>query len=159
MNKKIELSSDLDAIDLKILQAVGADARISITSLSREVGLSQTPCTARLKRLEKEGIILGYRALLDPVKMGLDHISFVEVKLSDTRAQKLAEFNEAVCKLAEVEQCHMIAGGYDYLLKVRTKDMKSYRKVMGEKISSLPHVQQTSTYVSMEAVKEDAILD
>ena len=152
-------ASKLDAIDMKILHALSRDARITITDLSEEVGLSKTPCNTRLKRLEREGVILGYRALLDPIKMGLDHIAFVEVKLSDTRAKALSEFNEAVCKLPEVEQCHMIAGGYDYLLKVRTQDISSYRYVMGEKLSSLPHIEQTSTYVSMEAVKEDVILE
>ena len=152
-------ASKLDAIDMKILHALSRDARITITDLSEEVGLSKTPCNTRLKRLEREGVILGYRALLDPIKMGLDHIAFVEVKLSDTRAKALSEFNEAVCKLPEVEQCHMIAGGYDYLLKVRTQDISSYRYVMGEKLSNLPHIEQTSTYVSMEAVKEDVILE
>lgn len=151
--------SKLDAIDIKILHALSRDARITITDLSQEVGLSKTPCNTRLKRLEKEGVILGYRALLDPVKMGLDHIAFVEVKLSDTRAKALSEFNSAVCKLPEVEQCHMIAGGFDYLLKVRTNNIKTYRKVMGEKLSALPYVAQTSTYVSMEAVKEDVTLE
>lgn len=151
--------SKLDSIDTKILHALSRDARITITDLSQEVGLSKTPCKARLQRLEKEGVILGYRALLDPVKMGLDHIAFVEVKLSDTREKALKEFNEAVCKLPEVEQCHMIAGNYDYLLKVRTSNINSYRHVLGEKISSLPHVEQTSTFVSMEAVKEDVVLD
>ena len=152
-------SSKLDKIDMKILHALSRDARITITDLSQEVGLSKTPCNTRLKKLEKEGFILGYRALLDPIKMGLDHIAFVEVKLSDTRAKALAEFNEAVCKLPEVEQCHMIAGGFDYLLKIRTQDIKSYRHILGEKLSNLPHLEQSSTYVSMEAVKEDVILE
>ena len=152
-------SSKLDKIDMKILHALSRDARITITDLSQEVGLSKTPCNTRLKKLEKEGVILGYRALLDPIKMGLDHIAFVEVKLSDTRAKALAEFNEAVCKLPEVEQCHMIAGGFDYLLKIRTQDIKSYRHILGEKLSNLPHLEQSSTYVSMEAVKEDVILE
>ena len=154
-----EKYSKLDAIDMKILHALSRDARITITDLSQEVGLSKTPCNTRLKRLEKEGVILGYRALLDPVKMGLDHIAFVEIKLSDTRAKALSEFNNAVCKLPEVEQCHMIAGGFDYLLKVRTNNITTYRHVMGEKLSALPHVEQTATYVSLEAVKEDVILE
>jgi len=159
MKIKANNNSKLDAIDMKILHALSRDARITITDLSQEVGLSKTPCNSRLKRLEKEGVILGYRALLDPVKMGLDHIAFVEVKLSDTRAKALNEFNEAARKLPEIEQCHMIAGGFDYLLKVRTQDINSYRKIMGEKLSKLPHLAQTSTYVSMEAVKEEVILD
>lgn len=146
-----------DSFDQKILHEVTRNARITITELSQRVGLSQTPCNARLRRLESEGYILGYRALLDPIKMGLDHIAFVEVKLSDTRAQALEAFNVQVRLLSQVEQCHMIAGNYDYLLKVRSRSIVDYRHFLGETLSSLPHVAQTSTYVSMEAVKEDTI--
>ena len=154
-----KLDNNLDAIDLKILQAVSRDARITVTELSEQVGLSKTPCHTRLRRLEKEGYIQGYRALLDPVKLGLDHIAFVEVKLSDTRASALNEFNVAVRKLPQVEQCHMIAGGFDYLLKVRSRDMTAYRNLLGEVLSVLPHVSQTSTYVAMEAVKDTTMLE
>ncbi len=100
--------------------------------------------------------ITGYRAVIDPAKVGLGHIAFVEVKLSNTTDKALNAFNAAVRKLAEVEQCHMIAGGFDYLLKVRTGDITAYRHVLGEKISALPHVAQSSTYVAMEAVKDEA---
>ena len=148
----------LDRFDHRILEIVGQNARISIADLSRQIGLSKTPCHARLKKLEEQGYILGYRALLDPVKLGREHIAFVEVKLSDTRAPALKAFNEAVVRLPQIEQCHMIAGGFDYLLKVRTDSISSYRKVLGEAISALPHVAQTSTYVAMEAVKDTAIL-
>ena len=154
-----KLDKNLDAIDLKILQAVSRDARITVTELSEQVGLSKTPCHTRLRRLEKEGYIKGYRALLDPVKLGLDHIAFVEVKLSDTRDTALREFNRAACLIGEIEQCHMIAGSYDYLLKVRTQNMQDYRRILGEVISSLPYVANTSTYVSMEAVKDTTLLE
>ena len=148
----------LDPFDKKILDIISREARISITDLSARVGLSKTPCHSRLKKLEEQGYILGYRALLDPVKLGKEHIAFVEVKLSDTRASALNAFNNAVLQLPEVEQCHMIAGGFDYLLKVRTENITSYRKVLGEAISALPNVAQTSTYVAMEAVKDSTIL-
>ena len=148
----------LDGFDRKILEIIARDARISITDLSSKIGLSKTPCHARLKKLEEQGYILGYCALLDPVKLGREHIAFVEVKLSDTRASALEAFNKAVLSLPEVEQCHMIAGGFDYLLKVRTDNIVTYRKILGEEISSLPNVAQTSTYVSMEAVKDSALL-
>ncbi len=151
--------SKLDAFDMKILQALSADARMTVTGLAEAIGLSKTPCHARVKRLEKEGYILGYRALIDPIKLGLNHIAFVEVKLSDTRGNALTEFNQAVANHGEIEQCHMIAGGFDYLLKIRTTDMQNYRKFLGETLSELPHVAQTSTYVSMQAVKESAVLD
>lgn len=147
----------LDDVDIKILEAIGDDARMSVTDLSSKIGLSKTPCHARLKRLEADGYILGYRTLIDPVKLGLEHIAFVEVKLSDTKASALNEFNAAVRKHPSIEQCHMIAGGFDYLLKVRSQNMKQYRQLLGETISQLPNVAQTSTYVSMEAVKENAL--
>lgn len=150
--------AELDTFDLKILQAMSTDARMTVTELSQKVGLSKTPCHIRLKRLETEGYILGYTALVDLVKLGLEHIAFVEVKLSDTRAKALNEFNKAVLGLSEIEQCHMIAGGFDYLLKVRTKNISDYRRLLGETLSTLPHVAQTSTYVSMESVKETAVL-
>ena len=158
MFQSAETSQNLDTFDLKILQAISEDARISITDLSTRVGLSKTPCNARLKKLEASGYILGYRALIDPVKVGLEHIAFVEVKLSDTRAAALSEFNTAVLKQPAIEQCHMIAGGFDYLLKVRSRNIADYRTILGETLSSLPHVAQTSTYVSMEAVKDTTVL-
>lgn len=159
MDQVLSPPDNLDTLDQKILNLLSVDARMSVTDISKEVGLSKTPCHLRIKRLEDDGYILGYRALLDPVKLGLDHIAFVEVKLSDTTARALERFNEAVRKLPSVEQCHMIAGGYDYLMKVRTSNIRDYRKLLGETISRLPHVAQTSTYISMEAVKDTAILE
>lgn len=151
--------SELDAFDRKIITIVSHDARITITELSNQIGLSKTPCHARLRRLEKEGYILGYRALLDPVKLGVDHIAFVEVKLTDTRAGALSEFNDAVRQSVEIEQCHMIAGGFDYLLKVRTRNISDYRTFLGTTLSALPHIGQTSTFVAMEAVKDNTVWD
>lgn len=145
---------DIDPFDLKILSVLAADGRITHSELAARVGLSKSPCHARVKRLEKLGYILGYYAQIDPVRLGLDHVAFVEVKLSDTRAPALNEFNAKVLQISEIEQCHMIAGGFDYLMKIRTKDIKDYRRVLAENISNLPHVAQTSTFVSMEAVKE-----
>ncbi|MVA24276.1 Lrp/AsnC ligand binding domain-containing protein [Agrobacterium vitis] len=151
---KIESDSGIDQFDMKIVEALSQDGRMSITDLSERVGLSKTPCQVRLKRLMDDGYILGFRAVLDARKFGLDHIAFAEVKLSDTRETALTEFNTAVRKIREVEECHMIAGAFDYLLKVRTGDIRRYRQVLGEKISSLPHVASTSTFVVMQAVKE-----
>ncbi|MGV2122366.1 Lrp/AsnC family transcriptional regulator [Agrobacterium vitis] len=150
----MESDSGIDQFDMKIVEALSQDGRMSITDLSERVGLSKTPCQVRLKRLMDEGYILGFRAVLDARKFGLDHIAFAEVKLSDTRETALTEFNTAVRKIREVEECHMIAGAFDYLLKVRTGDIRRYRQVLGEKISSLPHVASTSTFVVMQAVKE-----
>ncbi|MFW8634122.1 Lrp/AsnC family transcriptional regulator [Cribrihabitans pelagius] len=148
--------SDLDRFDRAILNVLAEDGRISIADLARRIGLSKSPTQTRLKRLETGGIITGYRALVDPIRLGLDHVAFVEVKLDDTREAALAKFNAAVIRVPEIEQAHMLASHFDYLLKVRTRSMTEYRAVLGEKISSLPHVSSTSTYVAMQAVKEEA---
>lgn len=148
-------SSRLDQFDQKILSVLGGEGRISIADLARRIGLSKSPTQTRLKRLETEGIITGYRALVDPIRLGLDHVAFVEVKLNDTREVALKAFNAAVARVPEIEQAHMIASSFDYLLKIRTQSMAAYRSVLAEKISTLPHVASTSTYVAMQAVKED----
>ena len=151
--------ANLDRFDRSILSVLAEDGRISITDLAKRIGLSKSPTQARLRRLEQSGVIIGYRALLDPIQLGLDHVAFVEVRLSDTRENALTAFNAAVAKVPEIEQAHMIAGNFDYLLKVRTRDMSRYRQFLGDTISTLPHVAGTSTYVAMEAVKETMLAD
>lgn len=148
-------SSEIDQFDQKILDALVEDGRMSITELSERVGLSKTPCQARLKKLIDSGYIDGFKAVLNPIKLGLDHVAFAEVKLTDTREEALLSFNNAIKKIKEIEECHMIAGRFDYLLKVRTSDIRRYRIVLGEKISSLPYVASTSTNVVMQSVKEN----
>ena len=145
---------EMDGFDHKIVAVLMEDGRISVTDLAQRVGLSKTPCQVRMRRLIDSGVIKGFHAVLDPAKMGLDHVAFTEVKLSDTREHALSEFNAAVRRIPEVEECHMIASSFDYLLKVRTADIRRYRFVLGEKISSLPHVASTSTFVAMETVKD-----
>jgi Lrp/AsnC family leucine-responsive transcriptional regulator len=147
---------DLDEFDRKILNILRQDGRITFTDLAEKVGLSKTPCQQRVRRLVASGVIVGFRAIVDPARIGLDHVAFAEVKLSDTRESALNEFNAAVRRIPEVEECHMIASSFDYLLKVRTADIRRYRSVLGEKISSLPHVASTSTFVAMETVRESS---
>jgi Lrp/AsnC family transcriptional regulator, leucine-responsive regulatory protein len=144
----------LDALDSSILRILETQGRITITELADKVGLSKTPCQIRMKRLESKGYIRGYTAILNHTLLGSNHIAFVQVKLKDTRAAALSAFNKAVADIKEIEECHMIASSFDYILKVRSKDIISYREVLGETISELPHVASTSTFVSMEAVKE-----
>jgi Lrp/AsnC family leucine-responsive transcriptional regulator len=144
----------LDATNVKILRELVANARIPITELARKVGLSKTPVALRIKQMEEMGLITGYRAILSPLKLGLTHVTYVEVRMSDTRQKALEQFNAAVRAIPEVEECYMIAGGFDYLLKVRSPDMAGYRRIMAEKISALPHIHATTSYVSMEAVVE-----
>jgi Lrp/AsnC family leucine-responsive transcriptional regulator len=146
--------TDLGDFDRKIIAVLRTDGRISVTDLAQRIGLSKTPCQVRLRRLIEAGVIRGFTALIDPAKLGLDHVAFAEVKLSDTREVALRAFNEAVQRIPEVEECHMIASSFDYLLKVRTSDIRRYRMVLGEKISSLPYVSSTSTFVAMETVKD-----
>jgi Lrp/AsnC family transcriptional regulator, leucine-responsive regulatory protein len=148
------MPNDLDRFDQAILAALSTEGRLSATELARRIGLSKSPTQARMKRLEEAGIITGYGARLDRVRIGQAHVAFVEVRLSDTREAALQAFNRAVLAVPEVEECHMIASRFDYLLKVRTADILAYRRVLAERISSLPHVASTSTYVAMEAVKE-----
>lgn len=148
------MAIELDQFDHQILRHLTARGRMRITELAGLIGLSKTPCQARVKRLESAGYILGYHATLSAEKLGLNHIAFVQITLSNTREPALEAFNTAVRKIPEIEQCHMIAGGFDYLIKVRTPSIEAYRKIMGEQISTLPHVKSSSTFVSMEAVKE-----
>jgi Lrp/AsnC family leucine-responsive transcriptional regulator len=147
----------LDRFDRAILAALAADGRMSVADLARRIGLSKSPTQARLKRLEESGVITGYRAMLDPVRLRLAHVAFVEVRLSDTREAALQAFNVAVRAVPEVKECHMMAASFDYLLKIRTGDIGDYRRVLGERISALPHVASTSTHVAMEAVKDTAL--
>ncbi|WDF74627.1 Lrp/AsnC family transcriptional regulator [Novosphingobium sp. KACC 22771] len=145
-------NSLIDQIDRRMIEELRVDARMTVAELSRRVGLSKTPCQIRLKRLVEEGYIRGFRAVIDPVRLGMGHIAFAEVKLSDTREKALEAFRRAVLQVEEVEECHMLASHFDYLLKVRTADITAYRAVLGEKISSLPHVASTSTFVVMETI-------
>jgi Lrp/AsnC family leucine-responsive transcriptional regulator len=147
---------ELDRYDRAILRLLAGEGRIPVAELARRIGLSKTPTQARLRRLEAAGVITGYRAMLNPIRLGLAHVAFIELRLSDTREAALQAFNAAVRAIPEIEECHMIAGGFDYLLKVRTADMAAYREVMAERISGLPHVANSSTFVAMEAVKDTA---
>ena len=148
--------NDLDRIDTAIVRILAEHGRMPVTELAREVGISKSPCQVRLKRLQQNGYILGFRAVLNPRLLDREHVAFTEVKLSDTRESALNAFNEAVHGIVEIEQCHMIAGSYDYLLKIRTSNIQAYRLILGETLSSLPHVASTSTFVSMESVKDTA---
>ncbi len=127
---------------------------MSMAALSDEIGLSKSPTLARVRRLEREGVITAYRAELNLEKLGLSHVAFVQVTLDNTLTAALDAFNAAVKEHTEIEAAHMIAGGFDYLLKVRTTDVATYRKVLGETIAALPHVAQTSTFIAMETVKD-----
>lgn len=144
----------LDRFDRAILAQLQRDGRMPVAELAGRIGLSKTPTQTRLKKLREAGVIRGFRAVLNPRLTGREHVAFTEVKLANTEESALRAFNEAVQSIPEIESCHMIAGAFDYLLKVRTEDIRAYRQVLGETISQLPHVANTSTHISMEAVKD-----
>ena len=146
----------LDATNRKILHELVANARIPVTELARKVGLSKTPVALRIRQMEEMGLITGYRAILSPLQLGLTHVTYVEARLNDTRQKALEQFNDGVRAIAEIEECYMIAGGFDYLLKVRSRDMTHFRQIMAERISALPHIHATTSYVAMEAVVEQS---
>lgn len=149
--------AELDRIDHSIIRELQKNSRITITELASRVGLSKTPCQVRMRRLEEQGYITGYTVLVNQMKLGQSHIAFAQITLSDTSSDALKAFNDAVKKIPAVEQCHMIASNFDYLVKVRTRNMAEYRQVLGEQLSALPHVLQTSTFVVMENVKDPGL--
>ncbi len=149
-------SRPLDRIDKKILKQLQLEGRISNVKLAQLVSLSPTPCLERVKRLEKDKYIKGYVALLDPKKLNAALVSFIEISLSCSTTTALINFRDAILKMPEVQECHMVAGGFDYLIKVRTRDMEHYRRFLGEKLSSIPDISSTHTYVVMEEVKSSS---
>lgn len=144
----------IDRIDRRILRQLQGDGRITIVELARRVGISKTPCLERMRRLEAAGYIEGYGARLNPDRLGADHVAFVQVTLGSTTSEALEAFNEAARQVPQIQGCYMIAGDFDYLLKVRSADIRDYRRLLGEEIAALPHVVQTSTFVVMETVKD-----
>lgn len=144
---------DLDRIDLKILTALQADGRLSNLKLAELVTLSPTAVLARVQRLTRDGYILGYEARLNPLKLGLGMMVFVELLLDRTTPHVFEAFKAAVQVRPEIMECHMVAGGFDYLLKTRMADMTAYREFAGTVLWQLPGVRETRTYAVMEEVK------
>lgn len=152
-NKKHNLKQ-LDRIDRKILRELQADGRVSNVELARRVGLSPTPCLERVRRLESQGYIQGYTAILEPHYLDASLLVFVEIRLTRTSPQIFDDFKAAVVKLPEVLECHLVTGSFDYLLKARVADMVAYRELLGETLLTLPGVSESRTYVVMEEVKQ-----
>lgn len=148
----------LDTTDLHILRELQADGRIAIAELSKRVNLSQTPCAMRLRKLEKAGVIDAYHAHLSPKAMHMALLVFVTVKLRSTDESTLNAFNKAIKPIPNVLECHMTGGGFDYLLKIRVRDMAAYRQILGGVIGSLEMVEGTHSYFVMEEVKETTLL-
>lgn len=151
------MAAPLDRTDRRILALLQADGRLAIAELARRVHLSATPCLERVRRLERDGYIRGYAAELDPARLGAALLAFVEIQLDRTTPDVFNRFRDAILPLEPVQECHMVAGGFDYLLKVRVRDMAAYRGFL-EELAALPGVQQTHTYVVMEEVKSTRAL-
>lgn len=150
--------TDIDRIDRKIMKCLQADGRIATVDLAEKVGLSPTSTSERMKRLQREGYIAGFGARLDPHRLGLELLVFVEVSLDKTTPDVFEKFAAAVRRAPEVLECHMVAGGFDYLVKTRVADMAAYRHFLGEILLALPGVKETRTYAVMEEVKSDGLL-
>lgn len=144
----------LDNIHKNILRILQNDGRISIVNLAERVGLTKTPCLTRLRRLEKTGYIDGYQARINPHKVDQSYLVYVQIKLENTTSQTLRNFNQAAKATPDIMSCHMLSGGYDYLLKIRTRDMASYRELLGDVIASLPGVLTTASFPVMEEVMD-----
>ncbi len=154
LKKHVSNAADIDRIDLQILSLLQGDGRMSNVELARRVNLSPSPCLERVRRLEATGLISGYSARLDAAALGLGTSAFIQVTLDRTTAEVFDRFRDEVVLIPEVAECHMVAGGFDYLLKLRLGGMDAYRAVLA-RIVDLPGVAQTHTYVVIEAVKQD----
>jgi Lrp/AsnC family leucine-responsive transcriptional regulator len=149
----VKTPKHLDRIDRRILTELQSDGKLPNVELAKRVGLSASPCLERVKRLEQQGYITGYTALVDATKLGAAMLVFVEITLSKTSVDIFAEFSEAVQSLEDIQECHLVSGNFDFLIKARVADMSSYRKLLGDTILGLPGVSESRTYVVMEEVK------
>jgi Lrp/AsnC family leucine-responsive transcriptional regulator len=150
--------SDLDTIDLKILDELQVDGRLSITELGERVGLSTSPCSQRVRRLERMGVISGYHAKLNAEAVGRPLLVFVQITLSEKSEQTFKKVREELEHMPEVLECHLVSGSFDYLVKARLKGMSEYRQLLGTLLKRIPVAAQSSSFVVMEEVKESFAL-
>jgi len=146
------MKRNFDQIDKRILVELQEHGRIPIVELANRINLTKTPCAERVRRLERDGVIRGYRAELDPEPLGAGFVMIVLVTLNQTSDNSLEMFNDAVRRIPEIQTCFMVAGNFDYMLVARTTDISHYRNVLGDRIGKLPGVQQTHSYVVMEEI-------
>jgi Lrp/AsnC family leucine-responsive transcriptional regulator len=152
------IDKKIDRIDRNILVELQKNGRLSNVELSKRVGLSPTPCLERVKRLEKEYYITGYHATLNPQKLDAALLVIVEITLTKTSPDVFDDFSKAVHELDVIQECHLVSGDFDFLLKTRVKDMLAYRELLGSTLLRLPAVSESRTYVVMEEVKSDNLL-
>lgn len=158
MPSMVPALENLDSIDLALLDTLQSDARLPVVELAKRINLSPTPCTLRMRKLEQDGVISGYHARLNPHALGQALMVFVTVSLKATDEATLKGFNTAVKPVPQILECHMVGGGFDYLLKIRVRGMAEYRDILGGVIGALPMVESTHSYFVMEEVKESPLL-
>lgn len=144
---------ELDRVDRRLLALLQADGRLTVAELARQVNLTLTPCIERVRRLERDGYIEGYFARLNPQRLGQSMLAFTEVTLDHATPDVFQRFRDAVAPVEEIVECHMVAGGFDYLVKTRVRDLEEYRRVLGDKIATVRGVRHTQTYFVLEEVK------
>lgn len=158
MRTRTQVVRDLDRIDRRILRTLQQQGRISNAELAERVGLSATPCSERVRRLERDGYITGYHARLNPRLLGQSLLVFVEIRLAAKSGQIFEEFRREVLKLPNVLECHLVSGDFDYLIKARIPEMTAYRNLLGDMLLALPAARESRSYVVMEEIKESLAL-
>ncbi|MCC7700617.1 Lrp/AsnC ligand binding domain-containing protein [Janthinobacterium sp. GW460P] len=153
-----ESARGLDKLDRHILRILQQDGRISMKDLGEQVGLSITPCIERVKRMERDGVITGYHAKVNPSALGAKLLVFVEITLNQKSASAFEQFRREVLQIPEVQECHLVSGDFDYLIKARIHEMAEYRKLLGDMLLQLPGAAQSKSYVVMEEIKETLAL-
>ena len=151
-------SHQLDKIDRNIIRLLQQNARMPHTELARKVGLSTTPCKERVRRLERDGVIQRYQAVLNPAALDRGLVVFVQIRLNRTSQDIFEEFTARAVDLPEIQECYLVSGNFDYLLKARVADMNAYRTLLGETLLTLPGVLESTSYVVMEQVSESLML-
>ncbi len=145
---------EFDRVDRKILDILQRDGRISITDLAQEVGLSATPCAERVRRLERNGVIMGYHARISPQALGKTLLVFLEIKLSVKSDDVFEKIRKELDGMPDVLECHLVSGDFDYLVKARLAEMNDYRRLLGDILQRLPASAESRSYVVMEEIKE-----
>lgn len=149
---------ELDAIDLRILDLLQQQGRLTMTELGEQVGLSTSPCSQRVRRLEQQGVIVGYHAKVQPHALGKNLLVFVEITLTEKSEQIFKQVRDALAHIPEVQECHLVAGRFDYLVKARLSGMSEYRRLLGTMLAQMPMPAQSNSYVVMEEIKESTAL-
>jgi len=154
MQKQTSLPRAFDKIDRNIMRELQKEGRIPFAQLAKKVGLSPTPCIERVKRLEQAGVIQGYSARINPAMVNASLVAFVQIRLNRSSKDVFEEFSRATRLLPEIQECYLVSGSFDYLIKARVADMSAYREFYGDTLLTLPGVQECTSHIVMDEVKE-----